>query len=75
MHAEEIQTLKAKLKKAEHLEKEWGSNEKSFQDKITTLEGRMKEHEDSYAVEVVEIKEALAAKVREAENLEGEVAK
>ena len=76
-HFEEIHSLEVKLKKAEDKcsikAKEWEAREKTFQDKITTLEGKGKEQEDSHAAEVAELKgAALAAKVKEAENLEGE---
>lgn len=47
VHTEELQTLKAKLKKVEDKcsaqEKEWEAKEKFLQDKITTLEGKVKE--------------------------------
>ena len=39
------------------------------------LEKKLKEHEAFYATEVAKLKEALDDKVREVENLKGEVAK
>ena len=69
--------MKAKLKKAENKclakEKESGSREKFFQEKIDALEGKLKEQEDSHAAEVAELQEALATKVKVAKNFEGEV--
>ena len=45
-HTEEVQTLKGKLKKAEDKclarKRKWASKEKSLQDKIAILEGKMK---------------------------------
>lgn len=79
VYVKEVQILKAQLKKAEDKclakEKEWGSKEKSFQDKIAVFECKAKEQEESCSAEVAELKEALAAKVKEAENLEGEATK
>ena len=53
--------------------KQWKAYEKELQDKVVFLE-KFKEHEDFYATEVIELKEMLEAKIKYANDLEGEVA-
>ena len=71
-HAEEVQALKAKLKTVEHKcsaqEKERASKEKSFQDRVAILEGKMKEHEDYHGAMVAKFKEAISNKDKEIED-------
>ena len=65
-HSDRIHLLEDNLKKAEDkcsAKKEEKVKEKSFQDYIATLEGKVKEQVDFYATEVAELKEALAAKM------------
>ena len=77
-HSEEICSLEDKVKKIKDKysakKKEQGTQEEIVQDKVAFLEKKLKKHETFYATEVVELKEALNAKVWEVENLKGEVA-
>ena len=72
-YSEEVYSLEAKCKKAEDKfsakEKEWGVKEKFLQDKVALLEAKAQKKEESHFAEVAILKEALAAKMREAENL------
>ena len=60
--------MENKIKKVndKHLakEKEWEAQENKLQDNVASLEKKLKKHEDFYATEVAELKEALDAKVK-----------
>ena len=70
--------MEEKAKKAKEKysakEKQWEAQVKMLQDKVTSLEKKFNKHEDFYAIELVELKKALDAKVKYVENLKGKAA-